>query len=90
MRHNSRMGATSSTFKEAGSPSDIVRPIHNLGYVAFHEGDYRRAGELFKESLMLFKEQSNKRGMAECLVGLAGVAGERDLGGLGLISIENP
>src|SRR5205823_1281158 len=64
-------GESMALFKELGSPPDVARLLHNLGYVEHHEGDYRRARELFTQSLLIFREQANKRGVAECLAGLA-------------------
>jgi hypothetical protein len=43
--------------------------------VALHQGDCQKAAGLFAESLTLFREQGDKKGIAECLAGLAGVAG---------------
>ncbi|HLZ20686.1 MAG TPA: LuxR C-terminal-related transcriptional regulator [Ktedonobacterales bacterium] len=53
-------------------PAPTLR--HNLAYVALHQGDLRGAARLFGESLQLFRSYAERRGMAECLVGLAGVA----------------
>jgi hypothetical protein len=54
--------------------SDVARALHNLGYVARHQGDNERAEANFRESLSMFQELGNKRGMAEGLAGLAGLA----------------
>jgi hypothetical protein len=48
--------------------------LHNLGYVSLHQQDAVRAAELFAESLSLFRDAGDRRGLAECLAGLAGVA----------------
>ena len=53
---------------------DVARSLHNLGYVAHAQGHEGRAIARFTESLQLFQERGNKRGMAECLMGLAAVA----------------
>jgi ATP/maltotriose-dependent transcriptional regulator MalT len=53
-------------------PAPTLR--HNQAYVALHAGNLREAHRLFTESLRLFQGYSEQRGMAECLVGLAGVA----------------
>jgi predicted ATPase/DNA-binding CsgD family transcriptional regulator/DNA-binding XRE family transcriptional regulator len=46
--------------------------IHNLGYVALAQGDRRRAAELFVESAdIYFAVGNDRRGISECLVGLA-------------------
>ena len=47
----------------------------NLGHVALAQGDVGRATQLFVEALHLHRAQKNQLGMAECLAGLAGVAG---------------
>jgi non-specific serine/threonine protein kinase len=48
--------------------------LHNLGYVALHAGDRDRSAALFAESLWLYEARGERRGVAECLVGLASVA----------------
>ena len=48
--------------------------LHNLGYVFLHQQDVVRATELFAESLSLFRDAGDRRGLAECLAGLAAVA----------------
>ena len=45
--------------------------MHNLGYVAHHQGDDSRALGLFLEGLEIFVVQGDQRGIAECLVGVA-------------------
>lgn len=45
--------------------------LHNLGYMALRQGDSRRALRLFRESLALFRDQGDQRGIADCLDGLA-------------------
>jgi non-specific serine/threonine protein kinase len=52
----------------------LARSIHSLGYVVKHQGDPGRAAALFEEGLAMFRELDNKRGIAECLLGLASVA----------------
>jgi len=59
-------------------PAPTLR--HNLAYVALHTGELDNAQQLFVDALRLYQSYSEQRGMAECLVGLAGVAaasGER-------------
>lgn len=48
--------------------------LHNLAYIAYHQRDLARSAGLFEESLELYRAYGERRGMAECLVGLAGVA----------------
>ena len=52
---------------------DLARFIHNLGYTAQHEGDFHRAESQFRKSLTIFRRLGNRRGIAECLAGLAGL-----------------
>jgi tetratricopeptide (TPR) repeat protein len=51
----------------------MARPgmIHNLAHVAHARGDDTKARELFREALDLFEEMGDRRGMAECVAGLA-------------------
>jgi non-specific serine/threonine protein kinase len=59
---------------QARSPSGYGSLLHNLGYIALHEGDSTRASTLFHESLGLFQQRGEQRGIAECLIGLGSVA----------------
>jgi hypothetical protein len=61
--------------REMGIRSEIASFLHNLGYVAHRQGDHRRAAALFGESLARFRDAGDKRGVAFCLIGSAGVAG---------------
>jgi tetratricopeptide (TPR) repeat protein len=63
-------------FMALGTTGDIARSLHNLGYVAQRQGDAGGASALFAESLKRFQEQGDKRGMAECLAGIAGLAAQ--------------
>src|SRR5262249_42277630 len=45
--------------------------LHNLAYLALHRGHLPRAASLFRESLVRFQSRDERRGIAECLVGLA-------------------
>jgi len=44
--------------------------LHNLGYIAHHQNDDRRALGLFSEALDIFGNQDDRRGVAECLAGI--------------------
>ena len=55
--------------------SDIPASLHNLGYVALAQGNVEEAKKLFTEALNLQLTHKNRVGIAECLAGLAGVAG---------------
>ncbi len=48
--------------------------IHNLGYVALAGGDRLAARQRFVEAVELFRRIGDRRGMAECVIGLGCVA----------------
>jgi len=52
---------------------DLARLVHNLGCVAQYDGNFGKAKGLFRESLAMFRKFGNKRGIAECLMGLSGL-----------------
>lgn len=58
---------------DSGDKGDRARFVHSLGYIAQHEGDYGRAESQFRKSLKMFRQLGNRRGMAECMAGLAGL-----------------
>lgn len=64
-------------FRQADAQGDLARLSHTRGYIALHDGDPARAAALFRDSLEAFQRLGNKRGMAECLGGLAAVAAAR-------------
>jgi predicted ATPase/DNA-binding CsgD family transcriptional regulator/DNA-binding XRE family transcriptional regulator len=46
--------------------------LHNLGYVALAHGDVRRAASMFIDSATLYRTLgTDRRGLAECVIGLA-------------------
>lgn len=47
--------------------------LHNLGHVTRRLGDHVEARAFFAEALLLFRELGERRGVAECVVGLAGL-----------------
>jgi non-specific serine/threonine protein kinase len=47
--------------------------LHNLGYVALAEGDRRRGATSFLSALALFRRIGDRRGAAECIIGIGGV-----------------
>jgi predicted ATPase len=59
--------------RNTGDMGDLARFVHSLGYIAQHEEDYARAESQFRESLKMFRQLGNRRGMAECMAGLAGL-----------------
>jgi non-specific serine/threonine protein kinase len=58
--------------RELEMPGTVPSILQNLGYVAVRSGDAQAAIRLFRESLVLFRNQGDRRGMADCLEGLAG------------------
>ena len=70
-------------YRAADALGDHARLIHTLGYMALHDGDAARAESLFHDSLAAFRKLGNKRGMAECLGGLAATAVARGDAGWG-------
>jgi ATP/maltotriose-dependent transcriptional regulator MalT len=68
---------TEQLYQQADAIGDQARLVHTLAYIAQHEGDLEVAETRFRESLEDFLELGNKRGIAECLAGLAGLGAER-------------
>jgi len=64
-------------YRQADALGDHARLVHTLGYMALHDGERARAEGLFHDSLTAFRKLGNKRGMAECLAGLAAAAAAR-------------
>ena len=56
---------------------DKARFVHNLGYIDQHEEEFELAEEQFRKSLQMFRQLGNRRGMAECMAGLAGLRARR-------------
>jgi tetratricopeptide (TPR) repeat protein len=59
--------------RNTGDSGDLARFVHSLGYVAQHEEEFELAESQFRKSLMMFRRLGNRRGIAECLAGLAGL-----------------
>jgi tetratricopeptide (TPR) repeat protein len=77
--------------RDTGDTGDMTRFVHTLGYIAQHEGDYPRAESQFRESLTMFRRLGNRRGMAECMAGLAGLKarqGQAEWGAIMLSAAE--
>lgn len=60
-------------YRSMNDMDEIPSLLHNLGYVAQHHGDNAQALALFKEGLDIQVKMGNEAGIAECLVGIAGV-----------------
>jgi tetratricopeptide (TPR) repeat protein len=61
---------------EAEAPAEDARLTHTYGYLALHDGDPDEAEALFRKSLAMFRVMVMKRGICECLAGLAAVGVE--------------
>jgi tetratricopeptide (TPR) repeat protein len=59
--------------RNTGDSGDLARFVHSLGYIAQHEEDFELAEAQFRKSLTMFRRLGNRRGIAECLAGLAGL-----------------
>ena len=78
--------------RRSGDKGDWARLVHSLGYVDLYEGDTTRAETQFRESLALFRQLGNRRGIAECLAGLAGLRarqGQQEWGAIMLSAAES-
>jgi predicted ATPase len=62
---------------EGDRGGDLARLVHSQGYVAQRQGELKLAEQRFQESLAMFRKFGNKRGIAECLAGIAGLWGEQ-------------
>ncbi|MCC6176269.1 MAG: hypothetical protein IT305_13260 [Chloroflexi bacterium] len=60
-------------FRAAGPGVFFEFVVHNLGYIALRRRDYRRARACFEEALAAFQRAGDRRGVTECVIGLAGV-----------------
>jgi tetratricopeptide (TPR) repeat protein len=62
--------------RQHGDRQGIAAVLHNLAHVELSQGNTGRARALFLESLNLFQGLNFDWSMADCLVGLAGVASQ--------------
>lgn len=60
-----------------GDDGDMARFVHSLGYIAQHEERLDLAESQFRKSLSMFRRLGNRRGIAECLAGLAGLKAQQ-------------
>lgn len=74
--------------RATGDRGDVARFVHSLGYIAQHEGDYALAESQFRKSLAMFRRLGNRRGMAECMAGLAGLRARQGNAEWGAIMIS--
>jgi tetratricopeptide (TPR) repeat protein len=59
--------------RRAEAPAEDARLAHTFGYLALHDGELDEAETLFRKGLSIFRVMVMKRGMCECLAGLAAV-----------------
>ncbi len=62
---------------QAEAPAEDARLAHNFGYLALHDGDVDGAEALFRQGLAMFRVMVMKRGICECLAGLAAIGAAR-------------
>jgi tetratricopeptide (TPR) repeat protein len=67
-----------SLYHEMGDLDEIPSMLHNLGYIATHRNELQRALALFREALSIQHKMDNRAGVAECLMGIAGVFAKQD------------
>lgn len=70
--------------RELDAPRDLASVLHNLGHSCLHLGELDRARALFNESIGLQLAQHNMPGVAECLIGFAGMAVTSNLPAAGM------
>jgi tetratricopeptide (TPR) repeat protein len=63
--------------EEGDRGGDLARLIYSLAYVAQRQGRLDQAETNFLDSLAMFRRLGNKRGIVECLAGLAGLIAEQ-------------
>jgi predicted ATPase len=63
--------------QDTGDKGDMARFVHTLGYITQHEEDFELAESQFRKSLKMFRRLGNRRGIAECLAGLAGLKAQQ-------------
>ncbi|MGD2048875.1 MAG: tetratricopeptide repeat protein, partial [Chloroflexota bacterium] len=62
-------------FREVKSPPDVARANHSLGWVMLSRNETDQARTHFEEALNVHEQLGVKRGVVECLAGLAAVIG---------------
>jgi predicted ATPase/DNA-binding CsgD family transcriptional regulator len=63
-----------SLLRKINAVRDLASALNNLGHACLHLGNTERAKDLFSESMTLHREQGNRPGMTECLLGFAALA----------------
>ena len=81
-----------SLLTDTGDDGDKARFVHNLGYIAQYEEEFDLAENQFRKSLKMFRRLGNRRGMTECMAGLAGLKarqGQTEWGAVLLTAAES-
>jgi predicted ATPase/DNA-binding CsgD family transcriptional regulator len=65
---------SATLLRELSAVRDLASVLHNLGHTYLHFGRVEDAGKFFQEGLTLHQGQQNRPGVAECLIGFAGLA----------------
>jgi predicted ATPase len=81
-----------SLLTDTGDDGDKARFVHNLGYIAQYEEEFDLAEKQFSKSLKMFRRLGNRRGMTECMAGLAGLKarqGQTEWGAVLLTAAES-
>lgn len=73
---------------DSGDKGDAARFTHNLGYIAQHEEEFELAEAQFRKSLKMFRQLGNRRGIAECMAGLAGLKAREGQGEWGAVMLS--
>jgi predicted ATPase/DNA-binding XRE family transcriptional regulator len=84
-RSRGRFAEAAAYYRESlglaeGAATRQMRAVyrHNLGHATHRLGDRDQARTLFAEALSRFRELGDRRGMAECVAGLAGLVAESE------------
>lgn len=74
-----RLEESLALFRQVGDRLGMGYALHSLGRVAHAEGNDQQARVFFREALPIREELGDRRGIIECLEGLAVAAGPDDL-----------
>jgi non-specific serine/threonine protein kinase len=78
LRRRGDLESARATFQQALATSRekwiTSDSLYGLGCVARQQGDHQRAAAFFREALLSYRHTGAKRGIAECLMGIAEVA----------------
>jgi tetratricopeptide (TPR) repeat protein len=72
-----------SLYRDMGDLDEIPSMLHNLGYTAKRRNELQQALTYFRQALSIQSNTNNGAGIAECLMGIAGVFTERGQADIG-------